>query len=96
MFDLPVDTPEQRRDYRHFRKALIQNGFSMLQQSVYSRLLLTPSMELSAMTAIKKEKPKSGIVTTLVVTEKQFANMNYIVGEYHSEILDTDERLVIL
>ncbi len=95
MFDLPVETSEQRRDYRHFRNALIRNGFSMLQQSVYSRLLLSPSMELTAMTAIRKEKPKQGIVTTLMVTEKQFANMEYIIGEYHSEILDSDERLVI-
>lgn len=95
MFDLPTDTLEEKRDYRRFRKTLISNGFSMLQESVYTRLLLTPSMEQSVLAAIQKEKPAKGVVTSLLITEKQFSSMHYIVGEYHSEILDTDERLVI-
>lgn len=32
----------------------------------------------------------------LEVTEKQFAKMDFIVGEQHSDVIDTDERLVIL
>lgn len=96
MFDLPTATLEDKRAYRHFRKALIQNGFVMLQESVYSRLLITPSMEVTAMNAIRKAKPPSGNVMVLTVTEKQFANMEYLVGEHHSEVLDTDERMVIL
>jgi CRISPR-associated endonuclease Cas2 len=37
MFDLPVDTPGARRDYTKFRKGLLQDGFSMMQYSVYIR-----------------------------------------------------------
>lgn len=96
MFDLPTETPEDRRAYRRFRKNLIENGFSMLQESVYSKLLITPSAEATTLSAIQKEKPKSGIITSLVVTEKQFASMTYLVGEYHNEVLDSDERLVII
>ena len=34
--------------------------------------------------------------TTLTVTEKQFSKMEFVVGEYHSDIIDSEERLVIL
>ena len=37
MFDLPTETGEDRRNYRKFRKGLLENGFYMLQESVYCR-----------------------------------------------------------
>ena len=43
MFDLPVETSANRRDYTRFRKALLKDGYMMLQYSVYSRYL--PSEE---------------------------------------------------
>lgn len=95
-FDLPVITTEDKANYRHFRKALIQNGFLMLQESVYCRLLLTPSGEKSAIDAVKRNKPPKGLVQVLTITEKQFAKMEYIVGEAHSEVINSDERLITL
>ena len=43
MFDLPVEEKEDRRNYARFRKALLKDGFMMLQLSVYARYL--PSEE---------------------------------------------------
>lgn len=43
MFDLPVETEEERRAYRIFRKNLMQEGFVMMQYSVYVRVC--PSRE---------------------------------------------------
>ena len=68
----------------------------MLQESVYCRMLITPTAGHAAMEVIRKNKPPSGVVQMLSVTEKQFSKMEYLVGEYHSEIIDSDERLVIL
>lgn len=45
---------------------------------------------------LKKNKPESGLVQVLKVTEKQYQKMEYLVGERRSEVLDTDERLIIL
>lgn len=39
-FDLPTETNENKREYRKFRKMLIENGFIMLQESVYCRMAL--------------------------------------------------------
>lgn len=95
-FDLPTETNEDKRAYRHFRKALIKDGFIMMQESVYTKLMTTSSVENSVKNLIRKNKPEKGIVQTLTVTEKQFSKMEFVVGEYHSDIIDSEERLVIL
>lgn len=95
-FDLPTETTEDKRNYRRFRKMLIQNGFIMLQESVYCRMFITPSSENTAMDIIRKNKPPAGTVQMLSVTEKQFSKSEYLVGEYQTEIIDSDERLIIL
>lgn len=45
---------------------------------------------------VKQNRPPAGLVQLLKVTEKQYAKMEYIVGRGKSNILDTDERLVII
>lgn len=95
-FDLPTETNEDKRNYRRFRNALIKNGFIMLQESVYCKMMPSPSVELSVRNMIKQNKPANGIVQTMTVTEKQFVRMEYIVGEFNSDVIDSDERLVIL
>ena len=95
-FDLPTETNEDKRAYRRFRKALIKDGFIMMQESVYTKLMTTPSVEKTVKNLIRKNKPEKGIVQTLTVTEKQFSKMEFVVGEYHSDVIDSEERLVIL
>lgn len=95
-FDLPTETLENKREYRKFHKLLIKNGFLMMQESVYSRMLITPSAGRSVLEIIRKNRPSAGIVQVMTVTEKQFAGMEYITGEHHSEVIDSDERLIIL
>lgn len=95
-FDLPTETPEDRREYRKFRTTLIKNGFIMLQESVYCKLITSPSVENSIKNLVNTNKPKVGIVQLLSVTEKQFSHMEYIVGESKSDIIDDTDRLVIL
>lgn len=95
-FDLPMDTLEEKREYRKFRKALIKNGFIMMQESVYCKLMTTPSVENSVKNMIQTNKPSKGVVQTLVVTEKQFVKMEYVVGENKSDIIDNEDRVIIL
>lgn len=95
-FDLPTETPENRREYRKFHKLLIKNGFLMMQESVYCRMLITPTASNAVLDVIRKNRPAEGIVQVMTVTEKQFAAMEYITGEYHSEVIESDERLIVL
>lgn len=96
LFDLPVLTEKQRRDYREFRKYLLKAGFFMMQESVYCKLVQNAGVAEVVQESIRKNKPGEGLVQILRVTEKQFAKMEYVVGENKSLVLDTDERLVIL
>ena len=95
-FDLPTETLENRREYGRFHKMLIKNGFLMMQESVYCRMLLTPSAGRTVLDVIRKNRPSDGIVQVMTVTEKQFAGMEYITGEHHSEVIESDERLIVL
>lgn len=95
-FDLPVETKEQRRTYTKFRKFLLRNGFMMLQESVYCKLALNSTAVNAIVEQVHKNSPMEGLVQLLTVTEKQYAKMDLIVGTVKSEVLDSDERLVIL
>lgn len=96
MFDLPVTTAGDRRAYTQFRKYLIKNGFLMMQESVYCKLAQNSTAADLIVQNIRKNKPPSGLVQTLKITEKQFSRIEYIVGKSKSEVLDTDERIVFL
>ena len=96
MFDLPMISSENLKEYRKFRKHLIKSGFIMMQESVYSKLALNTTVSESVIRNVKRNKPKEGLVQILTLTEKQYARMELVVGEYSSEVLDTDERIVIL
>lgn len=96
MFDLPVTTATVRKEYTVFRKFLIKSGFLMLQESIYCKIAQNSTMADSIVENIRKNKPSSGLVQVLKVTEKQYSKMEYIVGENKTDILNSDERLVIL
>ena len=96
MFDLPVTTESARREYTVFRRFLIKSGFLMLQESIYCKIAQNGTMAESIVDNIRKNKPSSGLVQVLKVTEKQYSKMEYIVGENKTDVLNSDERLVIL
>ncbi len=95
-FDLPTETAADRRNYTRFRKILLKNGFIMMQESVYCRMVLNQTVSASVTEVIKKNKPEKGLVQLLTVTEKQFSKMEFITGEYKSDMIDSDERMIVL
>lgn len=96
MFDLPIITSVQRREYARFRKYLIKYGFMMMQESIYCKLAQNSTVADTIVDNIRKNKPAEGLVQAMKITEKQFSKIEYIVGEIHTEVLDTDERIVFL
>ncbi|MBP3495868.1 MAG: CRISPR-associated endonuclease Cas2 [Clostridia bacterium] len=95
-FDLPVLTTQDRREYSRFHRFLIKNGFMMMQESIYCKLVLNATAQNSVLNNIRKHKPPKGVVQILNVTEKQFSKIEYLVGQYNGDILNSDERLVEL
>lgn len=95
-FDLPVISASDRKEYRKFRKYLVKNGFIMMQESVYSKLTLNATAAKTVQANVRKNAPPNGIVELLIVTEKQFATIEYITGEFKSEYITSTDRLVVL
>jgi len=95
-FDLPVETKANLRQYNKFRKYLIGQGFIMMQKSVYSKLTLNGSSSDTVVVNLRKNLPSTGLVQALIVTEKQYQNIEFMVGEGHKETIDTQQRLVVV
>lgn len=95
-FDLPTDTSQQRREYNSFRKFLIRSGFVMMQESVYSKIVLNATAAAAAQESIRKHKTSGGLIEMLLVTERQFERMEIVVGETQTTVIDSNEKLVIL
>ena len=95
-FDLPTETAEERRDYRRFRAALLENGFFMMQESVYSKIILNNTAANVIKETVRKLKTGKGLIQMLTVTERQFENMEFVLGKKQSTVVDTAERLVVL
>lgn len=95
-FDLPTITRTDRKEYSRFRRFLLKNGFIMLQESVYSKLALNTTAANTITINVRKNKPKMGLVQMITITEKQFSKMELIVGETVSNVIDSDERMIIL
>ncbi|MEA4923014.1 MAG: CRISPR-associated endonuclease Cas2 [Eubacteriaceae bacterium] len=95
-FDLPTESPQDRKEYRKFRKFLLNEGFLMLQYSIYSKMTLNDTQAKTVLRKIEKNRPSQGSVIILKVTEKQFAGMNYIIGSRDNSIANSDERILFL
>lgn len=79
-FDLPVVTKADRRAYTVFRRFLLNDGYDMIQFSVYGRILNGADAEQKHMKRLLANLPPEGSVRVLTVTEKQYASMRLLVG----------------
>ena len=95
-FDLPTTTLEDKREYRKFRKFLIKKGFLMIQESVYVKLALNQTVASSVAASVRENRPAKGIIQMLIVTEKQYARMEYVTGNASNVVIEDDSRLVVL
>ena len=79
-FDLPVMTRAERRAYSQFRRFLLNDGFDMIQFSVYGRILNGRDAESKHLERVIANLPPDGSVRALTVTERQYASMRILVG----------------
>ena len=95
-FDLPVLTSEERRQYSKFRKYLVREGFIMMQKSVYSKIAMNATMSDRIMRDVEEHKPPKGNIQILSISERQYQDIEIILGESQKEVVDTLDRFLIL
>lgn len=80
MFDLPVVTDKDRKTATKFRNFLLDDGFIMMQYSVYSRICKNNDDLNKHINRLKINTPKTGNVRLLQVTENQYNNIIMFSG----------------
>lgn len=95
-FDLPVQNKAQRKAATQFRNHLLQDGFIMIQFSVYARLCRGEDGHCKHRERIKKRLPSTGSIRCLLVTDKQFARMNIMLGTVKKTEEKTQNQLILL
>lgn len=93
-FDLPVVTHKGLVEYRKFHNFLIKNGFIMMQESVYSRLVINRNSLALVRKKVKDNLPTGGNIQLLEITEKQYASIEYLRGNAQKKVIDTEDRVI--
>lgn len=81
LFDLPVTNDENKTAYRKFRDFLLDDGYVMIQFSVYVRLCRNQDDVDKHINRIKTNLPPIGDVRLLQVTESQYEKMEILRGK---------------
>lgn len=79
-FDLPMVLAEEKRAYVRFRRFLLNDGYDMMQFSVYGRVINGKDAESKHLQRLTNNLPPEGSVRSMTVTEKQYAGIKLMVG----------------
>lgn len=80
-FDLPVKSKNERRAATRFRNFLLNDGYHMIQYSVYARVCNGMDAVAKHRARIKLNLPENGSIRLLVITEKQFEAIDILLGK---------------
>lgn len=95
MFDLPVITEKERKIATKFRNFLLDDGYIMMQFSVYSRICKNNDDLNKHINKLKINSPKNGNVRLIQITENQYNNMIMFCGEKKIEEEISIDNLLI-
>ncbi|PJA29390.1 MAG: CRISPR-associated endonuclease Cas2 [candidate division Zixibacteria bacterium CG_4_9_14_3_um_filter_46_8] len=95
LFDLPVKTSIDRKNYSRFRTALLKQGFSMLQFSVYARYSGSEERGDSIIQKVKQQLPPYGQVRLMLVTDHQFGKMEVFNGKKKAKTEEPPAQLLL-
>jgi len=96
LFDLPTDTKSARRQYTHFRKALLADSFTMMQYSVYMRHCASDENAVLHIKRVKCSLPPNGEVRVIKITDQQFAKIEVYFGKKRRQIEKPPTQLEFL
>lgn len=95
-FDLPVVTKDERRAATRFRNFLKDDGYMMLQLSVYARVCRGEEAAEKHVQRVTRNLPKKGSVRALQVTDKQYGRMRLLLGEMTRNEAIAPRQMVLL
>lgn len=79
-FDIPVQTKQQKREAAGFRHFLLNDGYHMLQYSVYARVCNGVDSVETHRARLRMHLPHEGSIRLLIITEKQYEAIDILLG----------------
>lgn len=92
-FDLPVTTKKERKAASRFRKDLVQDGFTMMQFSVYIRHCASKESAEVHIKRIRSLIPEKGQVSIMSVTDKQYSQIINFWGKVEKALAKSPKQL---
>ncbi|MGB4838655.1 MAG: CRISPR-associated endonuclease Cas2 [Saprospiraceae bacterium] len=92
-FDLPTDTKKDRKNYAKFRKYLLEDGFTMIQYSMYARHCSSRENAEVHKKRVKINLPPLGQVIVFEITDAQFGRLEFFSGKKPKENTNQPKQL---
>lgn len=96
MYDFPMKTGKERKEYTIFRKEIIKRGYYQIQKSVYIVSTSTKEKLYIIEKQLSMLVPKKSSVRTLILTDEQFNKIQILSGEltFGERILRKENRIL--
>jgi CRISPR-associated protein Cas2 len=95
LFDLPVIEKTERKEAADFRHFLLDNGFSMVQYSIYTKVLSGLDACQKYYNLIERHLPKNGKVDIVTITDRQYENIKSYNGRVKNDAKKTPKQLLL-
>lgn len=96
MFDLPVTSADERKAATKFRKFLLNDGYYMMQFSVYIRICNGNEAAHKHLARLQNHIPEAGSVRALMITERQYGAMKILCGKKNADFDKNAAQQMIL
>jgi CRISPR-associated protein Cas2 len=95
MFDLPVMTKKDRREYAIFRKALMQEGFLMVQYSVYAKYCASEETGDTYRRRVRQALPPRGEIRIMAITDRQWGRVEVFLGKKRGQVEKAPDQMML-
>ena len=92
-FDLPTETPKERKIASLLRKNIMKDGFQMFQFSIYMRHCSSRENAEVHIKRVKMILPEKGHIGIMCITDKQFGMMEIFHGHKPTKTVAPAQQL---
>ncbi|QGZ97247.1 CRISPR-associated endonuclease Cas2 [Mycoplasma sp. NEAQ87857] len=96
MYDISTDD-DNVKNYTKFRNNLLSLGYCMMQYSIYVKCIGSSSMFVNEKNKLKRIIPNISNIRVLLITEKQYQEIEFLSGEKSmNEYYNGEEKYIKL
>ncbi len=93
----PTNKRGTKSAYTKFRKLLVREGFTLVQSEVFMRALPRKRSAIKLLNNLEANAPSAGAIVAFMITERQFAERQYLCGEpsYQEQVVGAKTQVLL-